>query len=96
MKLLHFFVIMLIGLFNSHNVVICDEVEDAAFRPAQVKKKIRFRKEESHKFSGLKLKGRLKKPELGYIYKRKGIRQEKIINIPEDFNDEIIQGSGRF
>jgi hypothetical protein len=41
------------------------------------------------KFQGLKLKGQLKKPDLSYIYKRKGIRAEKIVNIPENFNDEI-------
>jgi hypothetical protein len=51
---------------------------------------------ESHHFSDLRLKGQLKKPELSYIYKRKGLRVEKIVNIPEDFNDEIIQDSGKF
>jgi len=54
------------------------------------------KKSELHKFSGLRLKGQLKKPEMSYIYQRKGLRAEKIINIPEDFNAEIIQGSSQF
>ena len=55
-----------------------------------------FKKSESYQFSGSKLKGRLKKPELSYIYKRKGLRQEQIVNIPENFNDEILNGAGQF
>ena len=54
------------------------------------------KKTESHKFGGLNLRGQLKKPELGYIYKRRGLRQEQIINIPDDFNGEILQGAGKF
>ena len=54
------------------------------------KTRIVFRKEESHKFSGSKLKGKLKKPEISYIYQRKGLRQEKVVNIPENFDAEII------
>lgn len=64
--------------------------------PPSAKKRVRYKQKESHKFGSLSLKGRLKKPELGYIYKRGGLRQEKIINIPEHFNGEIIQGAGRF
>jgi hypothetical protein len=58
--------------------------------------KVVFRKSESHKFSGLMLKGQLKKPDLGYIYKRKGLKAEQIVDIPENFNDEITQGAGQF
>jgi hypothetical protein len=58
--------------------------------------KIVSRKEETHKFSSLKLKGALKKPELSYIYKRKGVRAEKIVNVPENFNAEFVQDSSRF
>jgi hypothetical protein len=58
--------------------------------------KVIYKKNETHQFTGLKLKGQLKKPELSYIYKRKGLRSEKIVNIPEDFNEEIIQGAGKF
>jgi hypothetical protein len=47
-------------------------------------------------FSGLKLQGQLKKPDLSYIYKRRGLKAEQIVNIPEDFNEEIAQGAGRF
>lgn len=47
-------------------------------------------------FSGLKLQGQLKKPDLSYIYKRRGLKAEQIVNIPEDFNEEIVQGAGRF
>lgn len=53
-------------------------------------------KTETQKFTGLKLKGQLKKPDLSYIYKRKGLRAEQIVNIPENFNDEIIQAEGQF
>lgn len=58
--------------------------------------KVVFRRQETHKFSGLKLSGQLKKPDLGYIYKRKGLRAEQIVDIPENFNDEINQGAGQF
>ena len=51
---------------------------------------------QSNKFSGAKLKGKLKKPELCYIYRRKGIRSEQIIDIPKDFNYEIISGARQF
>lgn len=54
------------------------------------------KKEEKLEFSGLSLQGQLKKPDLSYIYKRRGIRSERIVNIPENFNEEIIQGAGRF
>jgi hypothetical protein len=53
-------------------------------------------KNDSHRFSGLKLKGQYKKPDLTYIYKRKRIRAEQILNIPENFNDEIVRGSQKF
>ena len=49
-----------------------------------------------HKFTELKLQGQLKKPELSYIYRRKGVKSEKIVNIPEDLDDEIIQGARKF
>ena len=55
-----------------------------------------YKKSETHKFSGLRLKGQLKKPDLSYIYKRKGLRAEQIVNIPENFNEEIIRGEGQF
>lgn len=55
-----------------------------------------FKKQESHQFSGTHLKGQLKKPELSYIYERKGLKQEQIVNIPERFDDEIIKGAGKF
>ncbi|MCB0403960.1 MAG: hypothetical protein KDD51_04190 [Bdellovibrionales bacterium] len=70
--------------------------EDISAPESNVKKKVIYKKRESHKFGGISLKGQLKKPDLDYIYKRKGLRQEKIVNIPEDFNDEIIQGAGQF
>ncbi len=64
--------------------------------PAAAPPKIVFKKEEEHKFSGLRLKGMLKKPDLSYIYKRKGLKQEQIVNIPENFNQEIIEGADQF
>jgi hypothetical protein len=51
---------------------------------------------EKQEFTGLTLKGQLKKPDLSYIYKRQGLRAEQIVNIPENFNDEIIEGAGEF
>lgn len=48
------------------------------------------------KFSGFKLKGDLKKPDLSYIYKRRGVKNEQIVNIPTDFYDEIRQGENQF
>ena len=65
--------------------------------PPQTAPPQRFRRAESSvSFSGLKLTGRLKKPDLAYIYRRRGLRAEQIINIPEDFNEEIVQGAGKF
>jgi hypothetical protein len=58
--------------------------------------KIVYKKSEEHKFSALKLRGQLKKPDLSYIYKRKGLRAEQIVNIPENFNQEIREGADQF
>jgi len=55
-----------------------------------------YKKSETHVFSGLKLKGEFKKPDLSYIYQRKGIRSEQIIDIPDDFNVQIREDSSRF
>jgi hypothetical protein len=60
------------------------------------KEKVIFKKKETYRFSGLKLKGQYKKPELSYIYQRKGIRSEQIIDIPENFNDKIREGVKKF
>lgn len=65
--------------------------------PPQTAPPQRFRRAESSvSFSGLKLTGRLKKPDLSYIYRRRGLRAEQIVNIPEDFNEDIVQGAGKF
>ena len=58
--------------------------------------KVTFKQKESHNFNDLKLKGQIKKPDIAYIYKRKGIRSEKIIALPEDFNSDIRLGAGMF
>ncbi len=58
--------------------------------------KVVFKKTEKHQFQGSRLKGQLKKPELSYIYQRKGLRAEKIVNVPEKFDDEILRGAGQF
>lgn len=50
----------------------------------------------TQKFSGLKLKGQLKKPDLSYIYKRKGLRADQVVDVPEDFNQETIDSSLSF
>jgi hypothetical protein len=60
------------------------------------KKKSEIKRTQTESFSGLKLKGQLKKPDLSYIYKRTGLRTEQIVDIPENFDDEIIQGAGTF
>lgn len=62
---------------------------------AQAPKKI-YKSTEKHQFSGSRLKGHLKKPELSYIYQRKGLRAERIVRVPEDFNEEINSGSAQF
>lgn len=69
--------------------------DEAPTPPPPPQTKIIYRKSERQEFSGTKLKGNLKKPELSYIYERKGLRQEQIINIPENFDDEIIDGAGQ-
>jgi hypothetical protein len=63
---------------------------------SETKNRVVMKKIETHKFSGLKLKGEIKKPDLSYIYQRKGLRVEQIVNIPEDFNQEIIHGAEQF
>lgn len=60
------------------------------------KDKVIYRKSQKLQFSGSKLKGQYKKPELSYIYERKGIKQEQIIHIPDDFDREIINGTTQF
>ncbi len=50
----------------------------------------------TQRFSGLKLKGQLKKPDLSYIYKRKGLRADQVVDVPEDFNREIIDSALSF
>lgn len=55
-----------------------------------------YKKSEEHQFVGSKLKGQLKKPELSYIYQRKGLRAERIVNVPENFDEEILSGAGQF
>lgn len=55
-----------------------------------------YKKSETLQFSGSKLKGQFKKPDLSYIYERKGLRQEQIVHIPENFNKEIINAASEF
>ncbi len=50
----------------------------------------------TQKFSGLKLKGQLKKPDLSYIYKRKGLRADQVVEVPNDFNGEIVESALSF
>lgn len=58
--------------------------------------KVPASKADMHRFAGARLKGQLKKPEMSYIYERKGLRVERIVNVPENFNEEIIDGAGQF
>jgi hypothetical protein len=88
-----------LGILNSSLIMANEPVnpEVSAAAPPPTAPPQRFRRAESSvSFSGLKLTGRLKKPDLSYIYRRRGLRAEQIVNIPEDFNDEIVQGSGKF
>ena len=50
----------------------------------------------TQRFSGLKLKGQLKKPDLSYIYKRKGLRADQVVEVPNDFNAEIVESALAF
>jgi hypothetical protein len=87
------FVIMLsVSLFAENSET--QELFQAPQQEAPTRKLVR--REEKVSFSELTLKGKLKKPDLSYIYRRKGLRAEQIVNIPEDFNEEIIQGAGQF
>ncbi|NUM88589.1 MAG: hypothetical protein HUU37_05230 [Bdellovibrionales bacterium] len=58
--------------------------------------KVIVRKTERHQFSGSSLRGKLKKPDLSYIYRRQGLRAEKILKIPDDFNEEIQSDASQF
>jgi hypothetical protein len=86
--------ILIIGLFlNLIGALVTAHAEEPKGSP---KSRQQFKKSESHQFSGLKLKGQLKKPELSYIYKRKGLRVEQIVNIPGNFNDKIVEDARQF
>ena len=63
--------------------------------PSPTPPKMIYKTSEQLQFSGAQLRGRIKKPELSYIYERKGLRAEQIVNIPENFNSEIINGAGK-
>ena len=93
MKTIH--VILFLGLLSA---AVFAETPVAALVPGEKAPPTRviYRRSEMESFSGLRLKGELKKPELSYIYQRKGLRAEQIVNIPENFNDEIIEGTGEF
>lgn len=87
-----------IGIMFRPSLAAADDTSLKAAAPTLVKPPERqtanFQSKVS--FSGLKLQGQLKKPDLSYIYKRRGLKAEQIVNIPEDFNEEIVQGAGRF
>ena len=94
-------VILFCLLSVSSNVYSQDKNETQSNQtPAQTEQapppKIVFKKTEQHRFQGSRLKGQLKKPELSYIYQRKGLRAEKIVNVPEKFDEEILRGTGQF
>lgn len=57
-----------------------NQAKAAAEKPAAVRR-----------FTGMTLKGQLKKPELSYSYKRSDLQSEQLIEIPENFNDSILQ-----
>lgn len=96
MKKLPICAIIFIGGLLLNPLLRAEESTGDPAGASPTKRKVVYKKSESHSFGGLALKGDLKKPDLDYIYKRKGLRQEKIVNIPEDFNDEIAQGAGQF
>lgn len=62
----------------------------ASAKPAKNQQK----EAEVHRFTGLTLKGQLKKPELSYSYKRSDLQPgqptDQLIEIPENFNDAIL------
>jgi hypothetical protein len=74
---------------------MCNENPSVLSSESQFQKVVP-KKQEKHSFSGLQLKGALKKPDLSYIYRRRGLRSEQIINIPEHFENEIRAGASQF
>lgn len=89
MKYIYFF--LCIAIFPFSNLQA--QVQSSKPTEPTKKEKIIYKKSESHQFSGSSLQGKLKKPELSYIYERKNIKDEQILNIPENFNEEIINGA---
>ena len=85
-------------LFAGLTITVVARAEDAATATDNIESKTKkvFKSSESHLFTDLHLKGQMKKPEITYIYKRKGIRSEKIIALPENFNSDIAMGAGQF
>ncbi len=91
--------VLVMGCLHSLAAPESKKENDSSFvevEKPKAEKRVVYKKRETHKFGGLNLKGEIRKPDLDYVYKRKGIRQEKIVNIPETFNNEIIQGTGQF
>ena len=46
---------------------------------------------EYHIMSGMTLQGQLKRPELAYSYSREGLQNDQVLEVPENFNHEILQ-----
>ncbi len=90
-------ILFLILYFFEHPPEVLAREADASNYNAQSKYPSKNpQKIEKHSFSGLRLKGQYKKPELSYIYQRKGLRAEQIVNIPEEFDGDIKKGAKQF
>jgi hypothetical protein len=48
------------------------------------------------KFGAMSLKGELKRPELDFENEKLGFQQDSNIQIPENFNHEILDGANHF
>lgn len=46
---------------------------------------------EYHIMSGMTLQGQMKRPELAYSYSREELQNDQVLELPENFNDEIVQ-----
>lgn len=44
-----------------------------------------------HIMSGMTLQGKLKQPELQYSYSKEDLKNDQVLEVPENFQDEFIQ-----
>jgi hypothetical protein len=58
--------------------------------------KTRSQPSETHRFEVMKLRGNLRKPKINYRFVRSSLKVDRIIKIPENFDDRIAADASQF